>query len=100
MDQFEDGDASNLCYRFIVNLGFDHQIPRVPDMLFKEPDQSVGSLSLRLLKLELPFRLLELDLQFSLFSNQLIDPGIPFGYFLFPGLLGQHDVYVLDGVVA
>ena len=100
MDEFEGGDASNLCYRLIVDPGLDHQISRIPDMLLKEPDQSVGSLSLRLLKLELLFRLLEPVLQFLLFPNQLVDPGIPFRYFLLPGYLGQRDVYVLEGDVA
>ena len=99
VDQFEGGDASNLCYCLIVDPGLDHQISRIPDMLFKEPDQSVGSLSLRLLKLELPFRLPEPILQFFLFPDQLVDPGIPFLYILFPGYLGQRDVYVLDGDV-
>ena len=100
MDQFEGDDASDLYYHLIVDPGLDHQISRIPDMLFKEPDQPVGSLSLRLLKLQLPFCLPELDLQFFLFPNQLVDPGIPFRHFLFLGHLGQCDVYVLDGDVA
>ena len=99
MDQFEGCDDSNLCYRLIIDPGFDHQISRIPDMLFKEPDQSVGSLSLRLLELELPFRLSKLSLQFLLFPDQLIDLGIPFRHFLLLGHLGQCGIYVLDGDV-
>ena len=97
MDQFEGGDAFNLCYRLILDPGLDHQISRILDMLLKELDQSVGSLSLRLLKLELPFCLPEPVLQFFLFPDQLVDPGIPFRYLLFPGYLRLCDIYVLDG---
>ena len=97
MDQFEGGDTSNLCYRLVVDPGLDHQISRIPDMLLKKLDQSVGSLSLQLLELEFPFRLPKLSLQFLLFPGQLIDLGIPFRHFLLPGHLGQCNVYVLDG---
>ena len=57
-------------------------------MLLKKLDQSMSSLSLRLLKLELPFRLPEPVLQFFLFPGQFVDPGIPFRYLLLPDYLG------------
>ena len=99
VDQFEGGDASSLCYRLVVDPGLDHRISRIPNMFFKESNQPVGSLSLGLLELEVPFHLPELDLQFFLFPDQLVDLGVPFRHFLFSGHLGQCCVYVSDGDV-
>ena len=97
VDQLEGGDASDFSYCLVVDPGLDHQIPRIPDMFLKEANQSVGPLSLRLFELKLPFYLPELGLQLLFFPDQLGDPGILFRHVLFPGHLGECNVYVLYG---